>query len=314
MGLAAREEPPDAVADPTRLYLDEIGRVALLSPEAEVDVAKRIAAGAAAAVALESEDVRDPGRRARLRTIERRGQSAKQHLVEANLRLVVSVAKRQIGRGLSFSDLVQEGNLGLIRAVEKFDHTRGYKFSTYATWWIRQMIGRAVADQSRTIRLPVHVVEEMHRVTRVERALTQTLGREPTIGELALAVELPVGRIEDLKALAREATSLDAPVGEDGATSIGERLEDATAPVPTEVVAYGLLSTHVTRVLAELSDRERAVLEQRFGLHGTQPATLEQIGSSLGLTRERIRQIESKALAKLRDPVHADALEGYLQG
>ncbi|MEX2505052.1 MAG: RNA polymerase sigma factor [Egicoccus sp.] len=300
--------------DAVRLYLNEIGRVDLLTPEAEVDLAKRVEAGAEAEAVLDSMLELSPEQRARLRRVERLGRDAKAALTEANLRLVVSIAKRYLGRGLLFPDLIQEGNLGLMRAVDKFDYTRGYKFSTYATWWIRQMISRSIADQSRTIRIPVHLVETMNKIKRVERQLVQRLGREPTTEEIAAAVELPVEKIEEFRRLAVDPTSLDAPVGEEGDASMGELIEDANAVVPADAAAYLLLQQHLAHVLDELSLRERTVIERRFGLHDAQPQTLEQVGSELGLTRERIRQIEAKALAKLRHPALADALEGYLRG
>jgi RNA polymerase primary sigma factor len=311
--VTAVTEAP-ATADAVRLYLNEIGRVDLLTAEEEVDLAKRVDAGAGAAAMLDSMAPIGPERRARLRRIERLGRAAKAELTEANLRLVVSIAKRYVGRGLLFPDLIQEGNLGLMRAVDKFDYTRGYKFSTYATWWIRQMISRSIADQSRTIRIPVHLVETMNKIKRVERSLVQRLGRDPTVEEVAIAVDLPVSKLEEFRRLAVDPTSLDAPVGEDGDGSMGELIEDANAIVPVEAASYLLLQRHLRAILDELSPRERTVIERRFGLVDAQPHTLEQVGGELGLTRERIRQIEAKALAKLRHPAFAAALEGYLNG
>lgn len=299
--------------DIIRRYLDEIGRVALLGAEQEVDLAKRIDAGKWASGILDSPAELSPQQRGRLRTIERSGRAAKQQLIEANLRLVVSIAKRYVGRGLHFPDVIQEGNLGLIRAVEKFDYTRGYKFSTYATWWIKQMISRSIADQSRTIRIPVHLVDAMNRITRTERQLLQRFGREPTVAEVAEAAETPVERILEFRRLAIDPASLDAPVGETSDASMGDFIEDEDAVVPSEVASYHLLQQHLGAVLDELNPRERSVIAARFGLDGAPPRTLEQVGEAMGLTRERIRQIETRALARLRHPAYADALEDYLR-
>jgi RNA polymerase primary sigma factor len=303
--------------DLVRQYLNEIGQYDLLTDVEEVELAQAIEAGDKAAeemAKLESKGKLTDAKRRDLSIKVRTGRASQRRFVQSNLRLVVSIAKRYVGRGLLFPDLIQEGNLGLMRAVDKFDPTRGYKFSTYATWWIRQMISRSIADQSRTIRIPVHLVETMNKIKKVERQLVQTLGREPTVEEVARACELDVERVEEFRRLAVDPTSLDAPVGDEGDASMGELIEDANAIVPLEAASYLMLQQHLAAVLEELSPRERTVIERRFGLHDAQPQTLEQVGAELGLTRERIRQIEAKALAKLRHPAFAEALEGYLRG
>jgi RNA polymerase primary sigma factor len=310
------EQRPDAEAvetvDPVRLYLNEIGRVDLLRPDEEVDLAKRAEAGRQAEQVLDSMVHLTPQQRAKLRRIEREGERATRRMLEANLRLVVSIAKRYIGRGLLFPDLLQEGNLGLMRAVQKFDYTRGYKFSTYATWWIRQAINRGIADQSRSIRIPVHLVEVMNKVGRIERELVQKLGRDPEPEEVAAAAGISVDRLEELKQLDVEPASLEAPIGEEDGGEFGDIIEDGNAVVPLEAAAYLLLQRDLASILGELSARERLVIEMRFGLHDGTTHTLEEVGTEVGLTRERIRQIESKALAKLRHPTYADALADYL--
>ncbi len=298
--------------DPIRLYLHEIGRVPLLTAEQEVDLAKRVAAGLVAAEVLATRGAELPAPRAReLRRLQRGGELAKQRMVEANLRLVVSIAKRYVGRGLLLLDLIQEGNLGLIRAVEKFDYTRGYKFSTYATWWIRQSITRAVADQSRTIRIPVHMVETMHRVHRIQRQLLQELGREPTAAEVASETELSTARIEEIEQLSQDLISLDAPVGEED-SSVADFVPDIDAVMPVEAASFVLLREQIGRVLDTLSERERAVVHLRFGIGDGRPRTLEEVGEAFGVTRERVRQIESKTFAKLRHPSRSRSLEGFL--
>ncbi|MFO8074802.1 MAG: RNA polymerase sigma factor RpoD [Egibacteraceae bacterium] len=304
-----------AAGDPVRLYLHEIGQVRLLTAEEEVDLAKRAEAGAVAARLLRRPDATRDGERLRqLQSIERGGELAKQRLVEANLRLVVSVAKRYSGRGLGLLDLIQEGNLGLIRAVEKFDYTRGYKFSTYATWWIRQAVSRAIADQSRTIRIPVHMVETMQRVVRAQRELYQREGREPTVDELAAHVELPATRVRQILELDLEPVSLDTPVGQDDDAVLADFLEDDTAEVPSEAASFVLLREQLAGILHTLSEREREVIRLRFGMDGAPPRTLEEVGAEFGITRERVRQVEAKTLSKLRHPSRARKLRGYLDG
>ncbi|WP_037675838.1 RNA polymerase sigma factor [Streptomyces griseus] len=299
-------------SDLFRQYLREIGRIPLLTAAEEVDLARRVEAGLFA----EEKLLRTPDLDTRLALDLDRlvvlGRVAKRRLIEANLRLVVSVAKRYVGRGLTMLDLVQEGNLGLIRAVEKFDYARGYKFSTYATWWIRQAMSRALADQARTIRVPVHVVELINRVVRVQRRMLQERGYEPTPEEVAAHLELPPERVSEVLRLAQEPVSLHAPVGEEDDVALGDLIEDGDAASPVESAAFLLLREHLEAVLSTLGERERKVVQLRYGLADGRPRTLEEIGRIFGVTRERIRQIESKTLNKLRDHAFADQLRGYL--
>ena len=303
--------------DLVRAYLKEIGKVPLLTAELEVELAQRIEAGLFAA---EKVRLADAGEAPKLSAALRRdlewlvqdGGKAKRHLLEANLRLVVSIAKRYLGRGMLFLDLIQEGNLGLIRAVEKFDYTKGYKFSTYATWWIRQAITRAMADQARTIRIPVHMVEVINKLGRIQRELLQDLGREPTPEELAKELDMTPEKVVEIQGYAREPVSLETTIGDDQDSSLGDFIEDADAPIAAEVVSYGLMQEQLGEVLRTLTDREAAVVKMRFGLVDGQPRTLDEIGREFGLTRERIRQIESKTLSKLRHPSRSQKLRDYL--
>lgn len=299
-------------ADLFRQYLREIGRIPLLSAADEVELARRVEAGLFAEERLSSAGDLDTQLALDLDKIVVLGRMAKRRLIEANLRLVVSVAKRYVGRGLTMLDLVQEGNLGLIRAVEKFDYARGYKFSTYATWWIRQAMSRALADQARTIRVPVHVVELINRVVRVQRRMLQERGQEPTAEEVAAHLELTEERVTEVLRLAQEPVSLHAPVGEEDDVNLGDLIEDGDAPSPVESAAFLLLREHLEAVLSTLGERERKVVQLRYGLADGRPRTLEEIGRIFGVTRERIRQIESKTLNKLRDHAFADQLRGYL--
>jgi len=301
-------------ADLVRAYLNGIGRTRLLTAAEEVDLARRIEAGLYAEERLASTEhpVPDPQLAADLAEIAADGRSAKNHLLEANLRLVVSIAKRYTGRGMSLLDLVQEGNLGLIRAVEKFDYTKGFKFSTYATWWIRQAITRSMADQSRTIRLPVHLVEQINKLVRVRRELSADLGREPTTAEIATALEVDPFRVIELLGYDREPVSLDLGVGEDGESILGDLIADDSGLQHAGTVSYGLLRAELQRVLATLTERERDVIRLRFGLHDGRLRTLDEIGREFGLSRERIRQIEKTTMAKLRHPSCADRLRGYV--
>lgn len=302
-----------ATADPVKDYLKQIGKVALLNAEQEVELAKRIEAGlfAEERLAQLTDDV-EPKHRRELQWIAQDGRRAKNHLLEANLRLVVSLAKRYTGRGMLFLDLIQEGNLGLIRAVEKFDYTKGYKFSTYATWWIRQAITRAMADQARTIRIPVHMVEVINKLARVQRQMLQDLGREPTPEELAKELDMTPEKVVEVQKYGREPISLHTPLGEDGDSEFGDLIEDSEAVVPADAVSFTLLQEQLHQVLDTLSEREAGVVSMRFGLTDGQPKTLDEIGKVYGVTRERIRQIESKTMSKLRHPSRSQVLRDYL--
>jgi RNA polymerase primary sigma factor len=300
-----------ATSDLVRIYLREIGRVPLLTAEDEVELAKTIEAGLFAEEKLGGGFPMLGAMHSDLVLLVGEGVRAKQRLIEANLRLVVSIAKRYIGRGLVFLDLIQEGNLGLIRAVEKFDYTRGYKFSTYATWWIRQAITRAIADQARTIRVPVHMVETINKLARVQRQLHQELGREATTDEIAAELGLEPERVAEIQRIAQEPVSLQSPIGEEE-SDLGDFIEDADAVVPIEAAAFIMLQDQLERVLDELAEREQRIIQLRFGLTDGHPRTLEEVGREFGVTRERIRQIESKTLAKLRHPSRAQMLREYL--
>ena len=314
--LVVEEDNSGPSTDLVRAYLKEIGRVALLNAEQEVELAKRIEAGLFAAERLRQAECGELKINKALAKdydwLTADGQRAKDHLLEANLRLVVSVAKRYTGRGMAFLDLIQEGNLGLIRAVEKFDYTKGYKFSTYATWWIRQALQRAIADQGRTIRVPVHMVEQINKALRVKRDLSTELGREPTFAELGAVLEMTAERVEEILGYGRETLSLETPVGDDGTATFGEFIEDADAPVASDVVDFGLLQDRLRSVLGTLPDRSAAVMRMRFGLDDGRARTLDEVGKELGLTRERIRQIERDTLKDLRRSTEASALKAWL--
>ena len=301
-----------ATADPVKDYLKQIGKVALLNAEQEVELAKRIEAGLFAEERMASGEIADQKLKRELWWIAQDGKKAKNHLLEANLRLVVSLAKRYTGRGMLFLDLIQEGNLGLIRAVEKFDYTKGYKFSTYATWWIRQAITRAMADQARTIRIPVHMVEVINKLARVQRQMLQDLGREPTPEELARELDMTPEKVVEVQKYGREPISLHTPLGEDGDSEFGDLIEDSEAVVPADAVSFTLLQEQLHSVLDTLSEREAGVVAMRFGLTDGQPKTLDEIGKVYGVTRERIRQIESKTMSKLRHPSRSQVLRDYL--
>jgi RNA polymerase primary sigma factor len=309
---AAQVAVAGATADPVKDYLKQIGKVPLLNAEQEVELAKRIEAGLFAEEKLAEGKGLTGDQRSDLEWIAEDGRRAKNHLLEANLRLVVSLAKRYTGRGMLFLDLIQEGNLGLIRAVEKFDYTKGYKFSTYATWWIRQAITRAMADQARTIRIPVHMVEVINKLARVQRQMLQDLGREPTPEELAVELDMTPEKVVEVQKYGREPISLHTPLGEDGDSEFGDLIEDSEAIQPGEAVSFTLLQEQLHSVLDTLSEREAGVVSMRFGLTDGQPKTLDEIGKVYGVTRERIRQIESKTMSKLRHPSRSQVLRDYL--
>jgi RNA polymerase primary sigma factor len=303
--------------DPVRMYLKEIGKVELLTAPEEIDLAMKIEAGVEAGNVLEEafqkKQTLERREDRRLNRIEQVGLDAKQQLIEANLRLVVSIAKRYVGRGMLFLDLIQEGNLGLIRAVEKFDYTKGFKFSTYATWWIRQAITRAIADQARTIRIPVHMVETINKLVRVQRQLLQELGREPTPEEIGERMEMTAERIREIQKISQEPVSLETPIGEEEDSQLGDFIEDIGAVPPPDAASFTMLQEQLGKVLDGLAERERKVVSLRFGLEDGHPRTLEEVGREFGVTRERIRQIESKTLAKLRHPSRSNKLKDYLE-
>ena len=324
MDIEVREDSPEAVygstgsmdeievSDPVRMYLQEIGRVPLLDAQQEVELSMQMEAGRRAVEKLRSGEMAGVEETAILQRSRREGDRAQQRLVEANLRLVVSIAKKYVGRGMPLLDLVQEGNLGLMRAVEKFDYRKGFKFSTYASWWIRQAVTRALADQGRTIRVPVHMVETINKLAAVQRALNQELGREPTIEEIAVDLELEPAKVSELRRIAQDPLSLETPLGEEEDSTIGDFVEDTEAEAPVRAASFKLLQEYLGVVLEELNERERQVLVMRFGLADGRIHTLEEVGRDFKVTRERIRQLETKALAKLRQPSRARKLEGYL--
>lgn len=327
LGIKIREDSNDALAateltnddlvhvsDPVRMYLQEIGRYPLLTPQQEVELAMQVESGLRADEKLVDGIELQPTEKVFVERQIRQADRARKRLVESNLRLVVSIAKKYVGRGLSLLDLIQEGNLGLIRAVEKFDYRRGFKFSTYATWWIRQAVTRALADQARTIRVPVHMVETINKLARAQRALMQELGREPTIAEIAAEMEIEPGKVNELRRIAQDPVSLQTPLGHEEDSTLGDFVEDTDAEVPVEAAAFKLLQEYLGLALEGLNDREREVLIMRFGLGDGRVRTLEQVGTHFKVTRERVRQIETKALAKLRQPARSKHLQGYLEG
>ncbi len=319
---AAPEKPPEefemdlegiSIDDPVRMYLHEIGRVPLLTPEEEIELAIRLREGELASQRLAKGNRLSPQEISQLEEKRRAGEQARQHLIQANLRLVVSIAKKYIGRGMSFLDLIQEGNIGLMRATEKFDHTRGYKFSTYATWWIRQAITRSISDQSRTIRLPVHVGETINRVKRVSHRLQQQMEREPTTEEIAEALGVGPEKVRRVIEVSRSPVSLEMPVGKEGDSRMGDFIEDDRVAPPLDAAAYQLLREQINEVLQKLPERERRIIQLRFGLNDGRYRTLEEVGKEFGITRERIRQIEAKVLRKLRHPHYGKKLRGFLE-
>ena len=315
--LASDSSTVMLTGDPVRMYLKEIGKVRLLTAPEEIDLAMKIEAGLEATDQLDEAEAKGVEltrqEKRRLGRVEQMGLDAKQQLIEANLRLVVSIAKRYVGRGMLFLDLIQEGNLGLIRAVEKFDYTKGFKFSTYATWWIRQAITRAIADQARTIRIPVHMVETINKLVRIQRQLLQKLGREPTADEIGEEMGMTADRIREIQKISQEPVSLETPIGEEEDSQLGDFLEDHTAEAPPEAASFTMLQEQLTKVLDSLAERERKVISLRFGLEDGRPRTLEEVGHEFGVTRERIRQIESKTLAKLRHPARSSKLKDFVE-
>jgi RNA polymerase primary sigma factor len=301
-----------AIDDPVRMYLKEIGKVALLTPEEEINLAQKMNAGALAQEQLDEAEDFPPEDLAQLKKLVKEGDRAKQKLAEANLRLVVSIAKRYVGRGMLFLDLIQEGNLGLIKAVEKFDYTKGYKFSTYATWWIRQAITRAIADQARTIRIPVHMVETINKVIRVSRQLLQELGHDPSPEEISEEMNMPVDKVREILKIAQEPVSLETPIGEEEDSHLGDFVPDDSASEPSEAASFTLLKEQLVDVLGTLTPREEKVLKLRFGIEDGRTRTLEEVGKEFNVTRERIRQIEAKALRKLRHPSRSKKLKDFL--
>ena len=302
-----------AIDDPVRMYLKEIGKVALLTPEEEINLAQKMNAGALAQEQLDEAEDFPPEDLAQLKKLVKEGDRAKQKLAEANLRLVVSIAKRYVGRGMLFLDLIQEGNLGLIKAVEKFDYTKGYKFSTYATWWIRQAITRAIADQARTIRIPVHMVETINKVIRVSRQLLQELGHDPSPEEISEEMNMPVDKVREILKIAQEPVSLETPIGEEEDSHLGDFVPDDSASEPSEAASFTLLKEQLVDVLGTLTPREEKVLKLRFGIEDGRTRTLEEVGKEFNVTRERIRQIEAKALRKLRHPSRSKRLKDFLE-